>query len=88
MDADVLPVYERPKAEFLQVLGMLQSCGGSATKSRLIEALEETGAIASTAGGADLIVPAKHGQLRTLLDPMERDWQLVSDLKGATAWCQ
>lgn len=81
MEPEALPTYgiNRPRVEFMQILDILESGGGSARKSRLIDALEGSGVIKSRIdGGAEMSASAKHGQLRSLLDPMEKDWGFVS----------
>ena len=81
MEPETLPVYSinRPRGEFMQILNMLESSGGSARKFRLIDVLENAGVIRSKSDdGSEMSAPAKHGQLRSLLDPMEKDWKFIS----------
>ena len=81
MESDTFPVYgiKRPRTEYMRILGRLESHGGKARKSALIEGLVEDGMIRTRGmDGADLGSSAKHSQLRALLDPMEAEWGLVS----------
>ena len=76
-----LPVYaiNKPRSESMLILGMLRDHGGSMRKSLIIEILEKTGIIRSTnRPDVQLSSPAKHSRLRSLLDPMERYWNMIS----------
>ena len=76
-----LPVYgiNKPNPEFMLILQLLREKDGPMRKSLLIEKLEEVGIINETDNlGKPFSSPAKHSRLRSLLDPMERDWNLIS----------
>lgn len=75
-----LPVYDikKPKDILMKILNMLKSHGGVMRKSKMIDELEEMKLIRKTDGeGKDLQGPAKHSQLRALLDPLEREWEFI-----------
>ena len=79
-DSDILPVYDikKPKPEFMLILSLLQFRGGVMRKSEIIEKLEEMKILRKTdETGRELKGPAKHSQLRALLDPMELEWNYV-----------
>ena len=76
-----LPVYgiNKPNPEFMLILGLLHENHDPMRKSLLIERLEEVGIIKGAENlGRRLSSPAKHSRLRSLLDPMTRDWNLIS----------
>ena len=63
----------------MQLLNLLQQREGVMRKSALIKKLEEFHVIRETGdSGKMLTSSAKHSQLRSLLDPMEREWSLIS----------
>ncbi len=79
-DSDILPVYDikKPKSEFMMILSLLQSHSGIMRKSKIIEELEELKILRKIdESGKDLKGPAKHSQLRALLNPLEMDWEYV-----------
>ena len=81
LNTSVFPTYEisKPKPAFMQILYLLQSHGNSMRKSALISELEEIGKIRNRSdSGRELSAHAKHSQLRALLDPMQKDWNLIS----------
>ncbi len=76
-----LPTYSinKPKQEFMLILDLLSRHGGVMRKAQLMKELEEMGVISlSDVDGKELGGSAKHSRLRVLLDPMERDWSLIS----------
>ena len=76
-----LPVYgiNKPDPEFMLILKLLHEHRGPMRKSLLIGKLEDAGIISKTDSlGSPLSGPAKHSRLRSLIDPMERDWSLIS----------
>ena len=76
-----LPTYSinKPRPEFMLILDLLSKHDGTMRKAKLIEKLEAEGVIKSSSmSGEKLSSPAKHSRLRALLDPMERDWDLIS----------
>jgi len=80
-DSDILPVYEikKPKPVILLILSLLQLHNGVMRKSKIIRELEEKKIIRTTdESGKELKGPAKHSQLRALLDPMEMEWHYVT----------
>ena len=80
-EPDILPVYEikQPRQEFMLILDLLSKNNGSMKKSKMIEALEEAKIVRKASeSGYSLSGPAKHSRLRSLLDPMEREWNLIS----------
>ena len=80
-DPEDLPTYSinKPRAEFMLILDLIDKHGGTMGKTRLIKKLEEEGVIKPLDSSEDeLSSPAKHNRLRSLLNPMERDWKLVS----------
>jgi len=79
-DSDMLPVYDikKPKDSLMRILSLLQSNGGVMRKSKIIDELEEMKMIRKTdEDGRELKGPAKHSQLRALLDPLEKEWNFV-----------
>ena len=81
LNTSVFPTYEinKPKPTFMQILHLLQSHGNSMKKFALIDELEAMGKIRSKSdSGRELDAHAKHSQLRALLDPMEKDWNLIT----------
>lgn len=79
-EPDILPTYEinKPRADFMLVLNLLNQAGGRMRKAQLIKKLEERSVII----GRDtptkkLSDAAKHSQLRAILQPMEKDWNYV-----------
>jgi CRISPR locus-related DNA-binding protein len=75
-----LPVYgiNKPKFEFMLVLDLLKSAGGKMKKAHLISKLEEKEIIRlKDETKVVLTKPAKHSQLRAILDPMEFDWKYI-----------
>ena len=80
-DSDILPVYDikKPTSKFMTILSLLQSHGGVMRKSKIIDELEELKILRKIdESGKDLTSPAKHSQLRALLDPMQSDWNHVT----------
>ena len=76
-----LPTYSinKPRPEFMLILDILTKHDGTMRKAKLIEKLEDRGVLRSSdMDGEELSGPAKHSRLRALLDPMERDWNLIS----------
>jgi len=79
-EVDRLPVYDikKPKDSLMKILSMLQSNGGLMRKSKMIDELEEMKLLRKTdENGKELQGPAKHSQLRALIDPLEREWNFV-----------
>ena len=75
-----LPVYKinKPKEISMKILNVLQSNGGVMRKSKMINQFEEMKIIRNTdEEGKELQGPAKHSQLRALLNPLEKDWKFV-----------
>ena len=75
------PVYgiHKPKPESMMILDLLRRYGGTMEKRRIIRELEGAGIIKKATDGEDeLSASAKHSKLRSLLDPMIREWGLVS----------
>lgn len=74
------PVYgiNKPKPEFMQILDLLSNHGGTMEKRHIIKELEVTNIIKNTLDNNELSAPAKHSRLRSLLDPMMREWDLIS----------
>lgn len=81
-DINVFPTYEikQPKPVFMHILNLLQSYGKPMRKAVLIDKLEEIGIIKATSiiSDTELSATAKHSQLRSLLDPMEKEWSLIT----------
>ena len=80
-EPDPLPVYEikQPRQEFMLILDLLSKSNGSMKKSKMIKELEDARVIRGIdESGSSLSGPAKHSRLRSLLDPMEREWGLIS----------
>lgn len=80
-DTSIFSTYDikKPKPEFMLVLSLLQSYNGPMRKAKLIEKLEEADVIRDTSdSGEELTANAKHSQLRSLIDPMEKEWRLIS----------
>lgn len=78
---DLLPVYaiKQPRQEFMLILDLLSKNNGFMKKSKMINELENIQVISKTDEfHNNLSAPAKHSRLRSLLDPMERDWNLIS----------
>ena len=76
-----LPTYEikQPKHEFMQILELLHKHDGPMKKSLMIEKLEKMGIIKEAVKSEKgLSKPAKHSKLRSMLDPMQIDWNLIS----------
>ena len=79
-DSNMLPTYEikKPKPEYMLILNLIQDHKGVMRKSKMIEKLSEQGIIRKEdEHGHELKGPAMHSQLRSLLDPMEREWKLI-----------
>ena len=77
----LFPTYEikQPKQEFMSILNLLQKNKGVMRKVKIIEKLEDSKIVRRTdEKGNDLSSPAKHSQLRALLDPMEKEWNLIT----------
>lgn len=75
-----LPVYDirKPDDEFMIVLNLLQEAGGTTRKAHLISKLEDLKIIKLKDDKKhELSESAKHSQLRSILEPMERDWKFV-----------
>lgn len=84
-EADVLPVYDirKPKSEYLLVLDLLLRNGGKMHKSQMIHELENRGIIISEAKSAEeFSLAAKHGQLKGILNPMEKDWNYIKTISS------
>ena len=79
-ESEILPTYgiNKPKLEFMQILGLLDRYGGTMKKHQIIKELEDAGMIQAAGDNDDLSAPAKHSKLRSLLDPMVREWSLIS----------
>ena len=80
-DPVTFPAYgiHKPKPESMLILDLLRRHDGTMEKRRIIKELEAVGIIKkATDGEDDLSASAKHSKLRSLLDPMIRDWSLVS----------
>ena len=80
-NTNIFPTYDikKPKLEFMLILKLLQSHKGPMRKSMLIKGLENAHVIRNTSdSGVELKTTAKHSQLRSLLDPMEKEWKLIS----------
>ena len=80
-ESKLFPTYEikQPKPEFISILNLLQKNNGVMRKAMMIEKLEGSKMIRKTdEKGNDLSSSAKHSQLRALLDPMEKDWNLIT----------
>lgn len=78
---ETFPAYSinKPRPEFMLILDMLRSHGGIMKKRQMIKELEKIGVIKKAEDdGDELSAPAKHSKLRSLLDPMVREWSLVS----------
>ena len=79
-DPQLLPVYDitKPRTEHLIILGMLKSHGGKMRKGRLIELLENRRTIGPKVEvGGEFTEAAKHSQLRSMLEPMLKEWKFV-----------
>jgi len=79
-DPHRLHTYEikKPKPEWMKILELLDSRNGTMRKSEIIKSLEGMQIIRQKdCEGRELKGPAKHNQLRTLLDPMESGWKYV-----------
>jgi CRISPR locus-related DNA-binding protein len=79
-DIIALPVYgiNKPKPEYLTILGLLSSSGGKMKKAKIISELENIGIIKQKDETIkEFSDSAKHSQLRAILDPMEYDWKYV-----------
>lgn len=78
---ETFPAYSinKPRSEFMLILDMLHRHGGTMKKHQIIKELEEANVIKKTEeNGDELSAPAKHSKLRSLLDPMVKEWGLVS----------
>lgn len=79
-DPEILPVYDiiKPKNEYMVVISHLQENDGKMRKSNLIKKLEEDEIIRPMdVAMEDFKGPAKHSQLRSILEPMENDWDYI-----------
>lgn len=77
----IFPTYgiKKPKPVYMQILNLLQQHGDIMRKSKLIEKLEDAHVIREVGDSGKMLTgSAKHSQLRSLLDPMEREWNLIS----------
>ncbi len=75
-----LPVYEieKPKVDSIRILCLLQENDGVMRKSKIIKELVDMKILREIGDdGNELSGPAKHSQLRVLLDPMESKWNFV-----------
>ena len=82
-DPDILPVYDiiKPKNEYMLVISYLENNSGRLTKSELITKLKEEEIIKPIGVSEDKFKgPAKHSQLRSILKPMENDWNYVETI--------
>lgn len=80
LDSKELPTYDikKPERKYMHILELLKSNGGTMRKSKIISELEEMGMLRTTdQDRRELKGPAKHSQLRALLNPMEQDWKFV-----------
>ena len=80
-DPETFPAYNinKPRPEFMLILDMLRRHRDTMKKHQIIKELEDAGVIKKAEdGGDELSAPAKHSKLRSLLDPMMREWGLVS----------
>ena len=78
---ETLPAYNinKPRPEFMLILDLLLRNGGTMKKYQMIKELEKAGVIKKAEESkGELSAPAKHSKLRSLLDPMVREWNLVS----------
>lgn len=81
LDSETLPTYRinKPKPEFMQILDLLNRNGGTMEKHQIIRNLEENHIIKKSPDRkGELSAPAKHSRLRSLLDPMTLEWNLIS----------
>lgn len=81
LDSEALPTYRinKPKPEFMQILDLLSRNGGTMEKHQIIRNLEENHIIKKSPDSkGELSAPAKHSRLRSLLDPMTLEWNLIS----------
>lgn len=78
---DALPTYEirRPRKDIMSVLELLKDADdGTMQKKAIIRELESKRIIEPTGrGGEKMTDPAKHSRLRTLLKPMESEFEYV-----------
>ena len=72
-----LPAYkiQQPTSEQLIILNLLKN--GPMRKSDIIVELEKLNIIKPADPSVEFSVYAKHGQLRTILEPMKKDWGFV-----------
>ncbi|MDE0090482.1 MAG: DUF6293 family protein, partial [Thaumarchaeota archaeon] len=79
---DELPTYEikRPRKEIMSVLELLKGAtDGTMQKKNIIQELEDRKIIEPTGKEDEKMTdPAKHSRLRTLLKPMESEFEYVS----------
>ena len=80
LDSEILPVYDinKPKNEYMKILNLMKTNEGKLRKSKMILELENMKILRTKdEEGNELTGPAKHSQLRALLDPMEKVWHYV-----------
>lgn len=80
LEPDILPTYEinKPRAEFMLVLSLINQCGGRIRKAELIQKLERLNIIhPRDESRKEFTEGAKHSQLRAILEPMETEWKYV-----------
>lgn len=76
-----LPTYSinKPSQKYLNVLKIIKKNSGRMRKSKIISELADLGIIKQQEDHeGHFSEPAKHSQLRTILDPMENEWNYVS----------
>jgi hypothetical protein len=74
-----IPVYQilTPRPEALKILEIIEKEKGTIKKKDLIAKLREIGMIRSIAS-SDLSLQAAHGQLKSHLNPLEREWRFIT----------
>lgn len=81
LDSEILPVYDimKPTKNEMLILSLLNTDGGKMRKSHLIEKLEAEKIIKIRDEHiTHLSDAAKHSQLRSILDHMEKTWKFVT----------
>ncbi len=85
-EAQLLPVYEirKPREEYLLIMGLLKTAGGTMRKGQIIRELETRKVIRlKDESKSELSEAAKQSQLRALLDPMQDEWDYIRvDARG------
>ena len=83
-----LPVYDikKPQSEYLEVIKILSNIKKDITKKQLIGELRKKQIIKPKDDNRTLSVYAEHSQLRSILEPMEKQWGFIKINKdGARA---